>query len=359
MTISRRNFLAGAAALPMAAYLPNFAFAEAKGKPWNGKSLIFDAMGEVREVYKDSLIEEMLASGIRAITITLADPKFQGQDAYGVTMDGIKDYNRFLSDKPQYYSLATSVADVDKARAEGKMAVFYLAQNSTHFMRDLDNVDVFYKAGMRSAQITYNYQNWAGSGCKEKNGSGLTRFGHDLVKKMNDIGMIIDTSHANEETMLDTIKASKHPTIISHTCCKALFEHERNTPDYILKELASRGGLVGITQMRNFMTHGQDIEFYYKHILHAIDVCGMDHVCIGSDRDHRRLTMTEEYIAELAAEEGEQFDRSHWPLYFEDLNGPRRMEVLWDGLKKRGLSTSALEKVFGLNVYGFYKEILG
>ena len=357
--IDRRKFIVGAATLPIAASLPNISFAEAEGSPWNGKTLIIDAMGELREVYEDSLVQEMLDSGIRSITVTLVDPKIQEQDAFDKTMEGLLYYNRFLDSKPEFYMRTTKVSDIDKAREQGKMAVFYLAQNSTHFKRDLDNVDVFYGMGMRSSQITYNYQNWAGSGCKEINGSGLTTFGHELVEKMNDIGMIIDLSHSNEETTMGAIKASNQPITISHTCCKDLFNHERNMPDNILKAMAEKGGLVGITQMRTFMTTGQDIQAYYDHITHAIDVCGIDHVCIGSDRDHRRLTMTEEYIAELQAEEGDQFDASHWPLYFEDLNGPRRMEVIWDGLKARGLSEGQLEKVMGQNVYDYYKLIVG
>ncbi len=356
--IDRRQFLAGAAAMPLLAGLPNISFAEATGTPWNGKTLIFDAMGELRDVYEDSLVEEMLASGIRSICVTLVDPKVQGQKAYNDTMEGLLYYNRFLDSKPQYYMRTTTVKDIAKAREQGKIAVFYLTQNSTHFMRNLDNVDVFYDMGLRSSQITYNYQNWAGAGCMEINGSGLTTFGHELVEKMNDIGMLVDTSHSNEATTLDTINASKEPIIISHTCCKDLFNHPRNMPDRILRRLAEKDGLVGITQMRGFMTKDQNSQFYYDHIMHAIDVCGIDHVCIGSDRDHRRLTMTEEYIAELIAEEG-HINAEEYPLYFEDLNGPRRMEVIWDNLKNRGLSEGQLEKVMGQNVYNLYEKIIG
>lgn len=359
MKLDRREFIVGAAALPLMTALPNISYGEATGTPWNGKSFIFDAMGELREVYKDSLVQEMLDSGLRSICVTLADPKFQEQEAYDLTMDQLLYYNQFLDSKSEFYMRTTTVEDIATARADNKIAVFYLTQNSTHFRRDLDNVDVFYNLGLRSSQITYNYQNWAGSGCKEINGSGLTTFGHELVEKMNDIGMLIDTSHSNEATTLDTIVASKEPTIISHTCCKDLFDHERNVPDRILRVLAEKGGLVGITQMRTFMTRDQNTEFYYDHIMHAIDQCGMDHVCIGSDRDHRRLTMTEEYLAELKAEEGAQFHEDDWPLYFEDLNGPRRMEVVWDGLKGRGLSEGQLEKIFGQNVYDLYAKIIG
>ncbi len=357
--MKRRDFMIGAAALPLATAFANVSFGEAVGTPWNGKSLIIDAMGELRDVYEDSLIEEILAAGTRSMTVTLVDPKVQGQEAFDKNIEGLLYYNKFLDSKSKYYLRTTKVSDIDLARKQNKIAVFYLTQNSTHFKRDLNNVDIFYDMGLRSSQITYNYQNWAGSGCKEINGSGLTSFGHELVEKMNDIGMIIDLSHSNETTISDTIAASKMPVHISHTCCKDLFDHERNVPDTILRALADKGGLVGLTQMRTFMTHDQNVQKYYDHITHAINVCGIDHVCIGSDRDHRRLTMTKEYLAELQAEEGAQFHADDWPLYFEDLNGPRRMEVIWDGLKARGLSEGQLEKVMGQNVYDFYKLIIG
>ena len=256
---------------------------------------------------------------------------------------------------------ATSVDEIQTARDQGKIALFYLFQNSTQFGKNLDNVDVFYGLGVRSSQITYNYQNWAGAGCNELNGSGLTVYGKQLVEKMNDVGMLIDLSHASMQTMADTIKASSAPIIVSHSCCKALFEHNRNTTDENLKALANKGGMFGVTQMRTFMTRQIDdaVHYYYQHIEHALNVAGSDSVCIGSDRDHRRLVMTEEYIAELMREEGENFDRSHWPLYFEELNGPRRMETIWDGLAKRGMSQRQLEKLFGLNIHRLYSEVIG
>ncbi|MDA7568884.1 dipeptidase [Emcibacteraceae bacterium] len=356
--MDRRQFLAGAAALPMMASLPNLSMAEARGKPWNGKSLIFDAMGELRDVYDNSLVEEMLEAGMRSICITLCDPKVQEQEAYDLTMEWVLKYNEFLDRKNQYYMRTTTVKDIAKARAEGKMAVFYLTQNSTHFRRDLDNVDIFYNLGLRSSQITYNHQNWAGAGCEEPNGSGLTVFGHELVEKMNDIGMLVDISHSNEATMMDTVEASKEPIIISHSCCKDLYDHPRNVPDRIMKRCADKGGVMGITQMRPFVTTDQNTQIYVNHIMHAINVMGIDHVCIGSDRDHRRLTMSEEYIAELIREEG-HINPTEYPLYFEDLNGPRRMEWIWDNLAARGLSEGQLEKVMGINVYNLYEQIIG
>ena len=125
--MKRRDLIVGAAALPIMASIPIPPFAEARGKPWNGKSRVIDAMGELREVYVDSLVQEMLDSGIRSITVTLCDPKLQGRAAYDATIEGILDYNRFLGLKPRFYSIETSVAGIAKAVRDGKMAVFYLA----------------------------------------------------------------------------------------------------------------------------------------------------------------------------------------------------------------------------------------
>jgi membrane dipeptidase len=113
--------------------------------------------------------------------------------------------------------------------------------------------------------------------------------------------------------------------------------------------------------MRPFMTRQVEnaVHVYYEHIEHAVNVAGADHVAIGSDRDHRRLSMSEDYLAELKAEEGSNFDPAEWPLYFEELNGPRRMETIWEGLALRGMASSDLEKIFGRNLRRLYAEVVG
>jgi len=290
--INRRQFTLGATAGAVSLGSTSLN-ALAAGTPTQD-ALIIDAMGEVREVYTDGLCREMIDSGLNSITVTLCDPKSHEAQAYDWGMAGILEYDRLIAKEPDFWMKATSVSDIESARDQGKIAVFYLFQNSTQFGRDLDNVDVFYGLGVRASQITYNFQNWAGSGCNELNGSGLTIFGNELVEKMNDIGMLIDLSHANMKTMADTVAASKDPVITSHSCCKALYEHNRNTTDENIRAIADKGGLFGVTQMRPFMTLQVDdaVHFYYQHIEHAINVAGIEHVCIGSDRDHRRLTLT-------------------------------------------------------------------
>lgn len=215
--------------------------------------------------------------------------------------------------------------------------------------------------GLRSCQLTYNHQNWVGSGCKEPAGSGLTAFGLELVESLNAARILIDLSHANARTMTDAIAASTAPVVISHTGCTSVYENVRNTADEQLRAVADSGGVVGICQIRPFLTDMKEggLPRYFAHIDHAVKVAGVEHVCIGSDRDHRVVSMTPEYIAELKREEGPNFNDADWPLFIDELNGPRRMEVIWDGLVERGYSEDQVEKVMGQNLCRVYREVIG
>jgi membrane dipeptidase len=324
-------------------------------------AMVFDAMGEIRNVYGPELLQEILDSGLNGITVTLCDPKSFQRQALDWAMAGIREYDDYIAANPQQLVKATKVADLEQAKRDGKLAIFYLVQNSSPFGKDLDLVDTFYGLGLRSVQITYNYQNWAGAGCKERTGAGLTEFGLQLVEKLNDKRILIDASHANMQTMADTIVASRVPVIVSHTGCMAVHENVRNTTDETLRLLAGHGGVVGIDQIRPHITTRKEgaLEHYLDHMLHAIDVCGIDHVGIGSDRDHRFIDLTPEYLAELRAEQGANLVEADLPWFMPELNGPRRMETVWDGLKGRGLSDDEVEKVMGGNVHRLYAETIG
>jgi membrane dipeptidase len=318
-----------------------------------------DAMGELREEYDASLIRDMLASGMDSITVTLCDPKPEGNEALALAVDSLLQHDRYLARNPQFFVKATSAADVDRARRAGRLAVFYLYQNTAQFGRELDRVDLFYRMGLRSCQLTYNTRNHAGVGCWEQ--GGLSVFGRELVSRMNTLRVLIDLSHANMQTMAETIAASRAPVIISHTACMAVHQNRRNTTDENLRALAKRGGVVGICQMRPFLTakKSDNLHAYFDHIMHAVKVAGIDHVCIGSDRDHRVIQLTPEYIAELKREEGSQVNDAELPYFIDELNGPRRMEVVWDGLVKRGLGARDVDKVMGGNLLRIYTEVIG
>lgn len=374
--MDRRTFVraaATAAAVPLApgvalgenlgsARRPSTTAAPATRARRDPSALILDAMGELRPIYEPALVREMLASGMDGITVTLCDPKPVGPEALELAVDGLLEYDRYLADHPDLFVKATRVADVEEARGSGRMAVFYLYQNSEQFGDDLDRVSMFHDLGVRSSQITYNERNRAGVGCRaEGDHGGLTDFGRALVERMNDVGMLVDLSHANARTMADAIGHSRAPVIVSHTGCDAVYAHERNTTDDNLRALAERGGAVGVCQLRPFLTDkkADNLHAYFDHIDHAVRVCGIEHVCIGSDRDHRVIEMTPEYVAELRQEEGSQVVNSELPYFIDELNGPRRMEVVWDGLVQRGYAEDDVERIMGRNLLRLYGEVLG
>jgi membrane dipeptidase len=148
---------------------------------------------------------------------------------------------------------------------------------------------------------------------------------------------------------------------VSHTGCNDLYPHVRNTSDANLRLLAERGGVVGICQLRPFLTASKrdNLHTYFDHIDHAVNVAGVEAVCIGSDRDHRVIEMSEEYLAELRAEEGSQVVNNELPYFIDELNGPSRMTVVWDGLVERGYSSADVERIMGTNLYRLYAEVIG
>jgi len=359
--MNRRDFLTTTAAVTATLPLTSRRLSAAqRGTPQSG--LVMDAMGELRTIYGPELVQKMLDSGMNSITITLCDPKPTGAEALELAVDSLLEFDGHIAANPDQLLKATSVADVVQAHESGRLAVFYLFQNTVQFGTGLDRVDMFYAMGLRSCQMTYNERNLAGVGCRQEGDNGaLTDFGRELVARMNELGMLIDLSHANMPTMADTIEQSSAPVHISHTACNDLYPHERNTSDANLRALADRGGVVGICQLRPFLTDTKqnNLHTYFDHIDHAVNVAGVEAVCIGSDRDHRVIEMTEDYLAELRSEEGSQVVNTELPYFIDELNGPSRMEVVWDGLVSRGYSETDVERIMGTNLYRLYVDVIG
>ncbi|MEQ1842961.1 MAG: membrane dipeptidase, partial [Verrucomicrobiales bacterium] len=161
--MNRRAFVSGLAA---SAGLANSLIAQppAARRPEGRDRLIMDAMGELRPEYEPALIRQMLSSGLDSITITLCDPKPEGAQALELAVDSLFKHDRFLAKNPEFFLKATSVRDVETARRLGKMAVFYLYQNTVQFGQDLDRIDMFHGLGLRNCQLTYNTRNHVGVG---------------------------------------------------------------------------------------------------------------------------------------------------------------------------------------------------
>lgn len=329
------------------------------------KPIIFDGMGEIRLEYPMSLLAEIRDSGMNAVTVTLGNPALHGPEAFEDALTEFAAYERHIDQHRDYLLKATSTADIDQARKQNRIALFYLFQNTTPISDNLTKLEFFYNLGVRSLQLTYNTRNLVGDGCMERTNAGLSEFGLKLIDRMNALGLLIDLSHGGEQTIADAAHFSQKPIVISHSGCKAVYNHPRNVSDENLKRLANAGGVIGIYQINPYLgaKERNNLDDYLRHIDHAVNVAGVEHVGIGSDREHQVIPDTEKekrkLEEELARLRPKANTKVHWPFFLSELNHPRRMETIWDGLKKRGHAASRIEKILGGNFYRVYKEVIG
>jgi membrane dipeptidase len=174
---------------------------------------------------------------------------------------------------------------------------------------------------------------------------------------MNTQGVAIDISHSNETTSFDVLKASATPPLITHAGCAAIHPHPRNKSDTLLRAVAQKGGVVGIYDLPYLAASPKQptLDDYMAHMLHALNICGEDHVGIGSDSSLAAFDVSEAGMADFHADEahrqriGVAAPEEDRPPYVIGLNTPRRSEVIADALLKRGYKPRAVEKVLGLN----------
>jgi membrane dipeptidase len=225
---------------------------------------------------------------LRASGITVFHPAvgFTGTDVYSSSKRDIIGWNRFIDCHPSQFLRVECAADFKLAKTSGKIGIVIGQQNSRHF-RTVEDVDNFYLLGQRVSQLTYD-DNDIGGGSTDPRDPGLSDYGVRIIERMNALGMAVDVSHCDDRTTLDALNASRKPVLVTHSNCRALVPGSaRCKSDQALRLLASKGGVIGITMVRNFVqTSGNaTIENVLDHIDHVAALVGVEHVGIGSDVD--------------------------------------------------------------------------
>lgn len=188
----------------------------------------------------------------------------------------------------QQLALAYTPADLYRNKRAGKRSIMLGLENGYAMGTALSQVAQFKERGVRYITLCHNGNNAiCGSARYNDQGLGLTPFGYDVVAEMNRLGMLIDLSHAGEQTFYEVLAASKQPVVASHSSAKALCNHPRNLTDDQLRALAAKGGVVQITLYNGFLKEAGEatIVDVVAHINHAVKVMGIDHVGIGTDFD--------------------------------------------------------------------------
>lgn len=283
-----------------------------------------------------------------------------GPDAYAEALRYFAGWSGFLARHGNLFVLASGNGSIDVARREGRIAVILGVQDSEHF-RSAEDVATFYALGQRCSQLTYNRQNLIGSGSTERVDGGVTDFGARIIAAMNHVGMLVDVSHCGDRTTLDAIEMSDGPIAITHSNCRALNDNPRLKTDEAIRKLAAKGGVIGMTGMRNFVRSHEptSVSHIVDHIDHVRKLVGVEHVGVGSDIDmHGYDDMPPVMNSALRASYKSSMafrDR----MDTDGFDHPRRMFDLVDGLISRGYADEEIEAVLGGNFQRLLARVWG
>ncbi|MPW24680.1 membrane dipeptidase [Alkalibaculum sp. M08DMB] len=209
---------------------------------------------------------------------------------YDYTKEFYKVYSSQIKANEEYISLANNYRDYEENMKEGKMSAFLTIEEGDFLENRIERLDEFYKLGLRLITLTWNYENCIGypnSMNTNLMSKGLKPFGFEVIEKMNELGIIIDVSHLSDGGFYDCINHSKTPVIASHSNAREITCVPRNITDDMMKELADKGGIMGINFHPHFL--GNDnvskIDHMIKHIKHIRNKAGIDALALGSDFD--------------------------------------------------------------------------
>ncbi len=366
----RRAFL-GLAAAAVAA--PGLAIAP--DDPMAGKIVINglggledpNAAGRQTDPFSPRVLAEAHASGLTAVNCTLgyvSGPK----DPFEQSVGDIADYDALLRRHAGDLLKVLTAADIRRAKAERKIGIIYGFQNGAMMGHDAGRVDIFANLGVRVFQLTYNPANQIGDGSMAPGNRGLTPFGREVIARLNSNKVMVDLSHSGEQTCLEAARVSSRPISINHTGCRAVTDLPRNKTDAELRLVTEKGGYIGIYFMpflaMSGHAHADDV---VSHIDHAVNLCGEDHVGIGTDGSVTQIDDLKAYESALAKEIADRRaagisavgERPDTYPFVVDLRGPDQFRKLARLLAAKGYRDSRIEKILGGNFLRFAEEIWG
>jgi membrane dipeptidase len=244
----------------------------------------------VRDIQTSSTAKSMYLDMWRASGVTVACGTYSGShkpsQAYDAAIRKIANAHGIIAACSDEMTIVRSADDIERAHREGKFGVLIDFQNTLPIGDDLDRIATFYNLGLRMVQLTYNLNNIVGDGCTDATNGGLSLFGRELVRRLNELNIIVDVSHCAEQVGWDAMDVSSSPVIVSHSAAKGVSVHDRAKSDELARAIAEQGGYFGVVTLPGFIrdTPGASLDDVVRQIEHLVDVCGIDHVGLGTDK---------------------------------------------------------------------------
>ncbi len=251
-------------------------------------------------------------------------------------------------------ALCVDGVEIDKAVAEGKIALVLALEGCEQIGTDLELFDVYFKLGVRMASFTHFGRTMLAEGsAEEATGSRLTRAGVEAVGRMETMGMVVDVSHLSQASTAHVLEIATRPLVASHSNARSLRDHHRNIPDDQLKAIAALDGVIGANFFPLFV-HDEvpGVDRLVDHIEHVASVAGIDHVGLGPD-----------FMKELAD--------ALWPneqIIMEGLDvksvihghagSSSDLPLVTDALVERGFSDDDIKKILGENFMRVFRAVM-
>ncbi|WP_433359932.1 dipeptidase [Streptosporangium sp. CA-115845] len=265
--------------------------------------------------------------------------------------------------KQDFVVLARTVAEIEKAKASGQLALVAGLEAATMIENELDRLDILYGFGVRQIGIAYSQANQLGSGLAERADAGLTNFGRRAVERMNRLGMAIDISHSGDRTSLEVIEHSTVPVFITHAGARAIWPTNRMKPDEVIKACAERGGVIGLeaaphtTLSERHREHS--LESVMDHFTYCVDLVGIDHVAFGPDTnfgDH--VGLHDSFTGHLSIGQAHGHVEHPRVPYVAGMENPaENFTNIVGWLVKHGYGDDDISKVIGGNILRVLKEV--
>ena len=245
------------------------------------KSLVWDMTLPWVEGYADEnvTLPRFKAAGIDLISLTVND--FPG------SIRGTMKQIAWVKDqikRSDNMTLIATVDDIVAAKRSEQLALTLNLQETNPLERSLDMVQVYYDVGVRHMLLAYNQKNFVGDGCADDTDAGLSRFGRQLIKEMNSVGMMVDGTHSGRRTTLEAMELTEKPFIFSHCCALGVAKHYRNITDDQIRACAATGGVIGVNGVGGFLIDKEArTELIFRHLDYMVELVGPQHLGIGWD----------------------------------------------------------------------------
>ena len=308
--------------------------------------------------WSEKIFRQMREGGVDAVHVTISY-----HENFRETVLNFEQWNRWFEQYPDLIMKGLWAEDIDRARETGRTAIFFGFQNPSPIEDDIGLVEIVYSLGARFMQLTYNNQSLLATGCYEKEDTGITRMGRQVIKEMNRVGLVVDMSHSADRSTIEAAEISERPIAITHANPHAWHPALRNKRHEVLKAVTDAGGMLGFSLYPHHLKNKSDctVQSFCEMIARAADSYGVHSLGIGSDLCQDQPDSVVEWMRvgrwskEIDYGEGSASAPGFPPMpsWFQD---NRDFGNIAEGLAQTGLSQSEVNGIMGENWHRFYKE---